>query len=205
MGFLTLIVLFGMSIGVLAILGVTLVTHIRRRITRNSTLPDIKMTGVGWLGFGNLNSVSSRIANIGVDNPARMTCGTVVMRPTPGLRMISLGTGAFVLFLLWGPAVFQPMPGSLGAIAITAIIFYAVLHISAYEARYDDAGITAPNWLFQQKQYAWDDFITIRDNQQYLYIMKFEGGRKLSLQKHLVGIRTFLTFVSDLEAINVRT
>ena len=204
MGFLTWIVLFGLSVGALAILTVIVVTHIRRRISCNRSYSDIKLTGTGRMGIVNLDPVTSRIANIGMDRPVHMTLGTVVMRPTQGLRIISLGSGGFILFCLWGSTIFQPMLSGLGAIIMTAIIFYTVMYISAYEARYDDQGITAPNWMFQQKQYAWEDFITIRDNGHYLYVLKFADG-KMSLQKHLVGIHTFLTFVSDLEDMNVRT
>ncbi|MGJ5617822.1 hypothetical protein [Sulfitobacter sp. MF3-043] len=96
------------------------------------------------------------------------------------------------------------MLSGLGAIMMTAMIFYTVMYISAYEARYHDRGITAPNWMFQQKHFSWEDFITIRDNGHYNDVLKFVDG-KMSLQKHLVGIHTFLTFVSDLEDMNVRT
>ncbi|WP_386177178.1 hypothetical protein [Sulfitobacter sp. MF3-043] len=84
---------FGMSVGALAILSVIVVTHILRRISHNGSYPDIKLTGARRMGIVDLDPVSSRIANMGMDRPVHMTLGTIVKRPKQGLRIISRGSG----------------------------------------------------------------------------------------------------------------
>lgn len=85
----------------------------------------------------------------------------------------------------------------------TGLLAYAFLFISGYEARYDADGITAPNWLFQDRHFPWEEFISIKDDGHHLYYLRFESGR-LAMQKHLVGMPTFLTFVSEVREMNKR-
>lgn len=138
------------------------------------------------------------------DAPERLL-EKVVMRPARRLRILSVAPGAVLLLFLWGPYGPIDTYGLPATLLLTALVFYAGIYIAAYEASYDDEGITAPDFLFRQHMYPWANFESVKDRQNFLVRMRFDGHGKLSLQKYLVGMPTFLTFLSDVEDMNRRT
>jgi hypothetical protein len=199
-----LFVAVGVAVGLLVIFRVVGLERFRKRADVTQTGPAIPKTLMGGLGIGSLAGITALLARRGQDNPVQTSDNTVVMTPTPGLRLISLGGSAIALALTWSPLMQGMYDGISLHIAITALLVYAVLFVAGYEARYDENGITAPNWLFKNKHYAWEEFIFIKDDGRYIFHLRFECGR-LALQKYLVGMPTFLTFVSEVkEMINRR-
>ncbi|NNK16283.1 MAG: hypothetical protein HKP51_05210, partial [Sulfitobacter sp.] len=145
------------------------------------------------------------IAQLGLNEPAQMSLNTVIMRPTKGLRFLSLGFSVFALWMIWGPIASSNSHVPLLAIGASVLISYMALFIANYEARYNDEGLTAPDWFFIERRYDWEDFRSLNEDGNLLYKLEFAGKRKVHLQKYLVGMPTFLTFIEDVKALNRKT
>ncbi|MEM7519800.1 MAG: hypothetical protein AAF307_02080 [Pseudomonadota bacterium] len=70
--------------------------------------------------------------------------------------------------------------------------------------RYDSERLTAPTFLFVTRHYLWSEFEDIAEEDNLMFKLHF-AGNKMTLQKYLVGMPVFLTFVSDLKALNRKT
>lgn len=202
MNILYLIVAIGVFSGLLSILVVVLIDMLRKRTGTDDAGPMIPKTLVGSIGIGNIYGPGEMLARAGQNEAPRMSLSTVIMTPTRGLRIVSLGGSALILVLLWLPGMESHPGGMTLNLLFTAMLAYAVIFIAGYEARYDDESISAPNWLFQEKTYRWSDFISVKDDGHYLYKLKFDCGGTLHLQKYLVGMPTFLTFLVAVRKIN---
>lgn len=192
---------FGVTAGLLAILVVVTFDKMRKRLGDKDFDVSAPKTLAGGLGIGNTNAPAALLARMGQNAQTRMSLDTVVMVPTMGLRLISLGCAGVLLWLLWGPAMYGLLVGQGLNLLVSACIIYAVVYIAFYEATYNGDGISAPNWLFQTRHYPWEEFISIKDNGQYNYVLQFESG-KMHLQKYLVGMPTFFTFVAEVREMN---
>lgn len=190
MSFLILIIVVGLGVALLVVAGMAIYER-RRRIVGDAGMP--KLPG------------QHSIAQLGLNEPARMSLNTVIMRPTKGLRFLSLGFSAFSLWMIWGPIANSNSHDTLLAIGASTLISYVALFIANYEARYDDEGLTAPDWFFVERRFDWADFEGMGEDGNLLYKLYFDGKRKVHLQKYLVGMPTFLTFVEDVKALNRRT
>lgn len=130
---------------------------------------------------------------------------TVIMRPATGFRIVSVLIGAIVMWFTWGPMLrFDSYDFSL-AMFLTVLVFYVIVFVANYEARYDCEGVTAPNWFFRDKRYEWAHLIKIKEDGNLLYKLRFMDHGTLRLQKYLVGMPAYLTFLSDIEARNRKT
>ncbi len=129
-----------------------------------------------------------------------LNANTVVMRPAVGFRILSLVMGAAVMWVTWGPYVRSEYFEFFVAMALTLSVFYFVVFVANYEARYDSEGVTAPNWLFRDKRYEWAHLMNTKDNGNLRYKLQFLDHGTLRLQKYLVGMPAYLTFLSDIEA-----
>lgn len=144
------------------------------------------------------------LAAVGLNAEPEMSLNTVVMRPTLGLRIFSLGFGAAVMLMTWGPFSGQGGLDPVSALMITVVVFYATVMIANYEARYDDEGLTAPDYFFRDRTYDWTDYQGISADGQFVYRMRFGNEKPVFMQKYLVGMPTFLRFLKDVEAMNQR-
>lgn len=158
-----------------------------------------------FLRLHKLSAALHKVRQAGIEAAPELTLDKVIMRPARRLRVLSVAPGALILLFLWGPYGPLDAYGLPVTLLLTGLVFYAGVYIAAYEASYDDEGITAPDFLFRQHMYPWSSFEGVKDRQNFLVRMKFEGHGKLSLQKYLVGMPTFLTFLSDVEDMNRRT
>ena len=174
-----------------------------KKFAQGGAAPKIERTFFGSFGTLSGQGPQDVIAAIGSNQSARMSLGTVIMTPTVGMRLISVLSSALILFLLWGPARSSMSMGLWADLFVCGMFIYMTLYIAGYEAKYDAEGLTAPNWFFQNRHYTWENLISIKDAGGHIYQLRFEGG-KVSLQKHLVGIATFLTFVSDIQEMRKR-
>jgi len=129
---------------------------------------------------------------------------TVIMRPATTLRIGILVLGALGMWYTWGPYVQSSNFDINLAMLVTTIIFYIIVFISNYEARYDSEGVTAPNWFFRDKRYEWAHIVNMKEDGNLLYKLRFMDHGSLRLQKHLVGMPAYLTFLSDIEATKTK-
>ena len=200
MSLIQLIVAVGVAAGSLAVLIVILFERFRKHIG-DKTEPSVPKTVVGGLGIGNIDGPMAVLARRGQDAPARMSLNAVIMTPTKGLRFISLGSSALILLAIWHPVIGIYSEGLSLCLLLTAGVAYGALYTAGYEAKYDSEGLTVPNWLFMDKTHKWEDFISIKDDGHYLYQLRFVTG-KVAMQKYLVGMPTFTTFVADVKKLS---
>lgn len=161
---------------------------------------------------GGLPFDAGMVAQIGAGAKARMSLNTTIMRPTIGLRVLSIGISALLLYYLWSlPAEFDPTrsgmmtvrPSPIVSIPLTVSILYAAIRIMFYEVRYDDRTLSTTNWMFQRCEFDMTRLVALRDNGHHIYKLRFENGKSIELQKYLVGMPDFLSyarFIMDLNA-----
>lgn len=152
---------------------------------------------------GGLSVDAGIVAQIGGKAKARMSLNTTVMRPTIGVRGISIALSAIIVYMIWAsPGAVFPM-GQGMMIAMTVAILYGVVRIMFYEVRYDDRTLTTTNWLFQTCEFEMNKLVDLRDNGHHIYKLRFANGKTIELQKYLVGMSDFLSyarFIMDLNA-----
>ncbi|KPP89295.1 MAG: hypothetical protein HLUCCA08_03625 [Rhodobacteraceae bacterium HLUCCA08] len=132
------------------------------------------------------------VARTGLNADPGSSLDTWILRPTPGMRIISLGLASCAVGLIW--TVPELSLGTTGNAAITMAACYSALFIGTYELRFDRDMLSAPNWLFQRREHAFGDLIDIRDDGHYHYRFRFSDGRTLQVQKYLVGIDKLLGY-----------
>ncbi len=172
---------------------------------RDSKGQKIEQTGFAKTQLAGLPFDVAYLAKIGNDAAPRQTLNTTHLRPTIGLRVISLGLSAVFMAMFFAPASSSAsLPPSTMLMMLT-IVGYAALHTNLYSASYDNHSLIAPNRFFQRKEYRWNDITAIKDNGHYLYQLHLINGQKVEIQKYLVGIRDFLTFAQEKIAQNNRS
>jgi hypothetical protein len=197
MNVLTLIAIVGIGSTVLVLAGIIIFGRVQKRYGRGGP------TGISdALKMRTFAPSILRVARAGTNAAPQMSLGTVIMRPALGLRFVSIAPGALILFILWGPNQHITEYGMLLGGGLTAAVFYAAIYIANYEVRYDDEGVTAPDGFFRERHYPWIDLASVKDNESYFLHMRFHEHGKLKMQKYLVGMPTFLTFLSDVETLN---
>ncbi len=163
----------------------------------------VDTTGLAGLG-GGLPIDAGMVAQIGAGAKARMSLDTTVMRPTIGLRLLSLGVSGLILFMIWArPGVYIPT-GTMSAV-MTAGILFAAIRIMSYEVRYNSQTLSAPNWMFQARDFDMHTLISVRDNGHHIYKLRFDDGQSVALQKYLVGMPDFLSYARFVTELNART
>ena len=157
----------------------------------------IPMSTLGRTGVGNLPLSLGFVAGLGNDAQPEQTASTIVMRPTWGMRMISVVLSAMLIYFCyigWGelvPATPYTWP------VVLIVLAYGVLSTNIYELRYDRDGLVSSGFARQRKEIAWKDLARVTDNGHYLYRLKSFKGETVDVQKYLVGIRDFLTYAQD--------
>ncbi|MBT0957406.1 hypothetical protein IV417_08410 [Alphaproteobacteria bacterium KMM 3653] len=154
-------------------------------------------TAGGKMGLGGKLGNVGVIAKAGTQAQAPTSLGTSVLRPTIGLRMISiLLTPVAVYLLFFHPMGPEMIPFPYGREVVMAILIYALIYIQTYEVRYDRDGIVTRDGFFRRKEFKWGDLISVKDRGTYEQVLKFETG-KMTMQKYLVGMADFLTLAHD--------
>lgn len=162
---------------------------------RRTRIKSMERTTLARLGmpFGsNLPLDTAFIANAGSQGPAQTSIDGQILRPTIGLRALSAIGSAALLYFMWlgDPALFPFSDGI--KLACTIALIYAAAYMFTYELRFDRDRMIARGWAFNRREHAWKDLVRIRDNGHYLYVLNFSNGKKLEIQKYLVGIDAFL-------------
>ena len=134
------------------------------------------------------------LAGIGKGKAAPQTIADRTLRPTSGLRFITLGLGGLMLWLVWlGPEGIR-MGSDVFGLLLSAFALYSIIHVQTYEARYDDYRLEYRGWFFQTRQVLWRDIASIRDDGAYIYVLRTHTGKKVEVQKYLVGITDFVAY-----------
>jgi hypothetical protein len=134
------------------------------------------------------------IAFAGQDRHAQSSGEALVMRTTPGLRLIAVGIGAACLWMLLGPfyGVWMPAGGITWAVAASVVV--AVIGTFTFEARVDRDALTIIHFVHWRRVWLWRDLNALYDDGAYSWRLDFTSGRA-RLPKHLVGMPGFLSLV----------
>lgn len=165
---------------------------------------EIEKTRLAKLGLGGLDTNAAIIATAGTARAAPMSLDDHILRPSIGLRAMSvIGSGAALVLTWFGHEDWVPL-GDMAKMGLTAALAYGALIMFTYELRYNRDRLIARGWLFNRREFAWRDLVRIRDNGHYLYVLNFSNGARLEIQKHLVGMPDFLSRAKQQIATNLR-
>ena len=143
------------------------------------------------------------LSRLGAKEPARRSLDMMIMRPTWGVKLFSFVIAVLLITTMMGPAGAAFRADLIIWALVGGVLLYLVVFLSVYEVRYDWEGVTAPNTFFRPKFHPWSDFISIEQTDNVHYKLKFVGGT-LKIKKFLVGMPTFLTFVTDIREMRKR-
>ena len=152
-----------------------------------------RTTGLG----GSLPPEIRLLAGAGGSQPAHETLDEKFLRPTIGLRFVSLGLPVLAWFLL-GPMLDAPglVADDLTPVMVWLLagaLAYAVAYINTYQLRYDSYRFAHRSLLFTTREFVWKDLLSIRDDGAYFYVVRDIKAGKAYIPKYLTGIDGFLT------------
>ncbi len=201
MNLIYLVVGFGVAMGLIAICAVVLFQRLANRAGMNHKAPFIPKSPMA--GVGSFAGPGAALSRLGQNGRAHRTLGTIVMRPTLVGKIFNVFLVGLMMFFMFGPGgeTYRSEP-FIVLIVVSATLFVG-LHVSLYEVSYDAEGVTAPTWYYQRRTHKWEDFMSIHDDGHHLYKLRFETGT-ITVNKYLVGMPTFLTFVSELREMTKR-
>ncbi len=157
----------------------------------------VQMNAMANAGFGNLPIGAGFFASLGEDAGPQVGVGEIVMRPTWGVRVSGIVFSGLLIYISHiGYGDFVPASPYTWPVIGVALI-YAALATNIYEVRYDREGFSVSGFARSRKNVKWNDLAHITDNGHYLYTFKTFGGKKVEVQKYLVGVRDFLTYAQD--------
>ncbi|WP_157033175.1 hypothetical protein [Loktanella sp. S4079] len=171
---------------------------------RDSKGQEVEQTGFAKTQLGNLPADVGFVAGVGKNAEPAVTLNVTILRPTIGMRLISIGVGGAIIWMIWlSETNYLPDIAYLD-IGTSIVVAYSLLYTNLYELRYDQHGIIHKDWFLREVEFRWRDIISIKDNGQYAYILRLENGKKTEVLKYLVGIRPFLTYAKEQIAKNNR-
>ena len=146
----------------------------------------------GSLGAERLNPGLDAMASIGRDAAPTLTIDTWTLRPTLGLRLISLGLGAVIVAMMWGGLpLYQDVGDQMPDAAkwfITAVVALATFNVMTYEVRVSERELHAKKYFLFPRTYLWKDLVLFQHDGGYEYVMRFDPGGRITVLKHLAGI-----------------
>lgn len=134
------------------------------------------------------------IAFAGQDRHAQSSGEALVMRTTPGLRLIAVVIGAACLWMLLGPSYGVWLPAGWITWAVAAGVPVAIIGTYTFEARVDRDSLTIIHFVHWRRVWRWRDLNALYDDGAYSWRLDFTTGRA-RLPKHLVGMPGFLSLV----------
>ena len=149
------------------------------------------------MGIGSLTADMALLAQVGGKVAPERGLNQIILRPTRGLRIISVGGAALLLFEMIRSFDYYFADSLLIPACLAGFVIYAVAQTLTYQLRYDTDGFTAQDALFRARRVAWKNVVNLTDNGHYLYYVGLDHGRRVEVPKYLVGIRDFLTYAKD--------
>jgi len=169
----------------------------RKTAQRDSRGQSIPLTTSARFGLGNFSGDMTLLSGLGRNATPHHTLNEITLRPTIGLRLVSVLVAAAFWFLIAVDDGELLGDGYAVTAGLCGLWAYSFVQTNFYELRYDSHGFITRDWVFRRREVAWRDVIRIEDNGTYLYVIKMQDGSKLEIQKYLVGIRDFLTYAGD--------
>lgn len=198
MNLMIIILMFGVAVGCLAIAAAMAHAHFAAKHEKsigNDHIP--KSYGTFELNPGALMS------RWGAHAPAHQSLDKVMMRPTWGIKAFGALICGLLIHVMTGENGEIFRTDTLSVLMTLGCIIYYVAFLMLYEVRYDAETLTSPGMFLIPKTHDWADFISIKQTDQVTYTLLFTSG-KIKVRKFLVGMPTFLTFVTDVRALNKR-
>ena len=170
-----------------------------RRGGRGLPSSQVPKTTLGTLG-GAVAPEASLIAGLGQNARPQETLGTLILRPSFGMRVYPvLLLGLFVYLFdqmyISGPngdsVYFGPIDLGFSALLIV-LILHSILYFNVYELRYDREGFVHRSWLLQRRQFDWSKLLMLRDDNGFFYVVHGSIQGKAYIPKHLTGIEDFV-------------
>jgi hypothetical protein len=133
------------------------------------------------------------MSRLGQDRAPETTVNATVLRTSLGLRLVSAGLSVAVLALLWlRPAVYLPAGGL--SWVVTAMVLLSVWHVFTAEICFSRGPeFTVRGWLGRTREYRWDDLLSVRHDNRYMYRLTFAKGGKVDIFRNMRGIDLFVT------------
>jgi hypothetical protein len=158
------------------------------------------------LGAEPLPASISVLARLGEKAAPQQSLDVIVMRPTFGLKGISLLLSAVALWMTWSGKFVEMMPdGTAIRLAMSSMVAFCALNTFLFEARVDRSSLVVIKFALWRREYLWRDFSAIKDDDSYLYFLHFSKGGKVNIPKHLVGMSGFLKFLGEILEQNETT
>jgi hypothetical protein len=158
------------------------------------------------LGAEPLPASISVLARLGERAVPQQSLDVIVMRPTFGLKGVSLVISTLALWITWGGKFDEMVPdGAPFRLVMSAVVAFCVLNTFLFEARVDRSSLIVIKFTLWRSEYLWRDLTAIKDDGSYLYFLHFAKGGKVNIPKHLVGMPGFLKFLGEIMEQNETT
>ncbi len=154
----------------------------------------VQMTGLANAGLGTLPLDVGFVAGLGRDAVPQSTAGSLVLRPTWGVRMLSIVFSALLIYIVYiGRGDLVPDSPYVWPV-LGLVLGYGILTTNIYELRYSTEGFVTSGFARRRKEVRWKDLSYITDNGHYFYYFHTFSGQKVETLKYLVGIGDFLSY-----------
>lgn len=176
-----------------------------RKNQRDSDGRAVDLTPLAKTHAANLPRDISFLAGLGAKAAPQMTLNEATLRPTVGLRLVSVGISGVLMQYTWiSDAGYIPDNIYVKA-AITIIVLYSLIYTATYNLRYDRYGLIDSDWLFRRREILWKDVVSLHDNGHYSYVIGVQNGKAVEVMKYMAGIHEFLTTARQNIALNQRS
>ncbi len=133
------------------------------------------------------------LALVGMNAPAAQTLDAMRLRTTLGLRLVSWGGLAIMIYLhhlMGGQAIGLET-------VLAALILVNAIQIELYQITYDKVMVTLPRWWFGRSTHRWRDLVAITDKDPWMMTLHFGDGRRVRVHKYIVGHAEFMAVAND--------
>ena len=203
-------VVLGFAVVVSIVVGQYFLTHLimkwlyGRRNQRDSDGTVIDLTPLAKTHAANLPRDISFVAGIGAQTAPQMTLNEPTLRPTVGLRLVSVGISGVLMQYTWISDEGYIPDNIYVKMATTVIVLYSLIYTTTYNLRYDRDVLIDSDWLFRRREILWKDVVSLQDNGHYSYVIGVQSGKSVEVMKYMTGIREFLATARQNIALNQR-
>ncbi len=144
--------------------------------------------GAKFMG-SDIGLLSSR----GMAAKAEQSLGTTVMRMTWGARLSAVVFSAMAIVASFSMGVVDPQTDMILRPVIVGLALLGLAHVFSYELRYDRDVMISQSLIQGRREMPWRELVEIREESNGTYRMRFADGKRVRVQKYLVGMSDFLT------------
>ncbi|MFY0635615.1 MAG: hypothetical protein JXQ91_17520 [Vannielia sp.] len=136
------------------------------------------------------------LASRGMAKPAEQSLNATVMRTTWGLRLSTVLFSGLAVAMAFNFDPADQMMSTLMPPLIAGMALLALAHVFSYELRYDRDVLISQSLIQFRRERAWKELVDLKDEGRGVYRLVFADGKKMRVQKYLVGMSDFLTLAS---------